>query len=89
MGIECSLDRVINPIFKFPRRMKGMVAKRLGVPADKVKNTIIWGNHSPTQFPDLKSAIVELPTGQCSAHEAIKDEEWIRGDFIKVKNNYQ
>lgn len=29
------------------------VAMRCGVPATQVKNVIIWGNHSSTQYPDV------------------------------------
>lgn len=65
--------------------MKGLIAKRVGVTADKVKNAIIWGNHSSTQFPDLKNATIDLPQGTVSAYDAVKDEEWIQGEFIKVK----
>lgn len=61
-----------------------MIAKRVGVTADKVKNSIIWGNHSSTQFPDLKNARICLPQGEVSAYDAVKDDEWIRGEFIKV-----
>ena len=66
-------------------RVKGMIAKRLSVTADKVKNTIIWGNHSSTQFPDLKSASVVLPSGKVSAYDAVKDEAWIKDEFIQVR----
>ena len=66
-------------------RVKGMIAKRLSVTADKVKNTIIWGNHSSTQFPDVKNACVLLPSGKLSAYDAVKDEQWIKDDFIKVR----
>jgi malate dehydrogenase len=65
-------------------RVKGMIAKRVGVTADKVKNSIIWGNHSSTQFPDLKNARICLPQGEVSAYNAVKDDEWIRGEFIKT-----
>lgn len=65
-------------------RVKGLIAKRVGVTADKVKNAIIWGNHSSTQFPDLKNATIDLPQGTVSAYDAVKDEEWIQEEFIKT-----
>ncbi|XKL65911.1 hypothetical protein PGB90_009331 [Kerria lacca] len=65
-------------------RARANIAKRLSVTADKVKNVIIWGNHSSTQFPDIKSAIVNLPQGSTSVYNAIKDENWIKTDFIKT-----
>jgi len=60
------------------------VAQRLGLKADAVKKVIIWGNHSSTQYPDLNHATVSLNGQDVSAHEAIKDDHWIQGEFIKI-----
>jgi malate dehydrogenase len=38
----------------------------------------IWGNHSSTQYPDFYNARID---GR-PANEAIKDEKWLKGDFI-------
>ena len=38
----------------------------------------IWGNHSPTQYPDLANAKV----GGESAWDAVGDEAWIADEFI-------
>ena len=35
-----------------------MLAKKLGVGVDDVQDLVIWGNHSPTMFPDLFNAKV-------------------------------
>jgi len=37
-------------------RAKGQLAARHGVPVREIKNVIIWGNHSSTQFPDVSNA---------------------------------
>ena len=34
------------------------LAMKAGVTIGDVKNVIIWGNHSSTQFPDVKHATV-------------------------------
>ncbi len=34
------------------------VAARIKVPVKAVKNIIIWGNHSKTQYPDVNHAFV-------------------------------
>jgi len=66
-------------------RAKAQVALRLGVSADRVRNVTIWGNHSSTQFPDIAHATVTLNDGQSlNAWEAIKDENWIKNEFIPV-----
>merc|ERR1712200_5294 len=38
-------------------RATAQVAIKLGVKIDDVKNVIIWGNHSSTQFPDATKAV--------------------------------
>jgi malate dehydrogenase len=64
-------------------RAKAQVALKLGVTSDSVKNVIIWGNHSSTQFPDIAHATVHLDNGQVQkAYEALKDDNWIRNEFI-------
>ena len=35
-------------------RARSLLAGKLGVPVDSVRRTIIWGNHSNTQYPDLE-----------------------------------
>jgi len=66
-------------------RAKAQVALKLGLSVDNVHNVTIWGNHSSTQFPDLIHAKVTTKDGQSkSAYDAIKDEHWIKNEFIPV-----
>jgi len=65
-------------------RAQAQIALRLGVTSDKVKNVIIWGNHSSTQFPDVAHGFVELNGNKVPILEAVKDDNWIKGEFIKV-----
>ena len=48
-----------------------------------MRNVTIWGNHSSTQFPDVAHAYVE--DGKKPVYEAVNDDAWLKGDFIKVK----
>ena len=57
---------------------------RCSVSADKVKNVIIWGNHSSTQYPDVHHAKVNIHGKEVSAFDAVKDDSWLKGDFISV-----
>jgi len=61
-------------------RAKSQIAAKLGVNAQEVKNVIIWGNHSSTQFPDARHATV----GGKPVPEALGDENWIQGDFVST-----
>ena len=60
------------------------VAARLGVPNNAVRNCVIWGNHSSTQYPDLSNAVVNMGGKEVKAREAIKDDNWVKNDFVKV-----
>lgn len=60
------------------------VAMRCSVSSDNVKNVIIWGNHSSTQYPDVHHAKVNLNGAEVSAYDAVKNDAWLRGDFISV-----
>jgi malate dehydrogenase len=64
-------------------RAKSQVALKLNLTSDKVRNVTIWGNHSSTQFPDIRHAQVTLNDGkQVNALEAIKDDDWMKNEFI-------
>ena len=56
----------------------------MGVATDAVRNIIIWGNHSSTQFPDVAHATVTTTSGTTGVYEAVKDDAWLKGDFITV-----
>jgi len=45
---------------------------------------IIWGNHSSTQFPDVTHATVTVGGKAEKVYDAVKDENWLKTDFIKV-----
>lgn len=61
-------------------RALGQVSERLGVPVADVKNVIIWGNHSSTQYPDVNHATA----GGKPVRELVKDDAWLDGEFIKT-----
>jgi len=61
-------------------RAKAQVALKAKTTVEKVKNTIIWGNHSGTQFPDVAHAVVD---GK-KATDVITDKAWIEGEFLKT-----
>lgn len=65
-------------------RAKYQIASKLGLPVDAVKNVIIWGNHSSTQYPDAKHAVVTVNGASKSAWDAIGDAAYLQGDFIST-----
>ena len=58
-------------------RAVSMLAKQLGVGVDDVQDLVIWGNHSPTMFPDLFNATVN---GQRAVDQV--DEGWYADEYI-------
>ncbi|CAG0883277.1 unnamed protein product [Darwinula stevensoni] len=65
-------------------RGQAQIAGRLKVPIDHVKNVVIWGNHSSTQFPDVTHATVVIGGSEKKVYDAINDETWLKGDFIST-----
>ena len=59
-------------------RAKAQLAKKAGVDIGAVSNLAVWGNHSPTMFPDFYHAKINgkpLP-------DSIRDEKWLTSDFV-------
>lgn len=65
-------------------RAQGLIAERLGIPNNCVSNVIIWGNHSSTQYPDVRHAKACVGGKSLGVHEAVKDDNWLKNDFIST-----
>lgn len=63
-------------------RALGQISERLNIQVSDVKNVIIWGNHSSTQYPDVNHATVKAPAGEKRVRELVADDDWLRGEFI-------
>lgn len=64
-------------------RAKAQVALKLNTNTRKIKNVIIWGNHSPTLFPDLSYAqLLSNDGASTGVLDLIDDEYWIKNNFI-------
>jgi malate dehydrogenase len=59
-------------------RAVAMLANKLDVAVADVQDLVVWGNHSPTMFPDLFNAKVN---GQ-SAVEAVDDMAWYENEYM-------
>jgi malate dehydrogenase len=59
-------------------RAISQLANKLGKPVTEIKRMTTWGNHSPTQYPDLVNATVD----GVSAWVVVDDEAWIADEFI-------
>ena len=59
-------------------RAQSLLAARTGKPVDSIEKLIVWGNHSPTMYPDIRFATI---AGQ-PAPKVVNDESWYRDTFI-------
>jgi len=59
-------------------RALAQVANKASVPIENVKNVIIWGNHSVTQYPDVSHGVIN----DKPIMEIVKDEAYFKGDFM-------
>ncbi|KAG5221937.1 malate dehydrogenase [Salix suchowensis] len=58
------------------------ISERLDVQVSDVKNVIIWGNHSSTQYPDVSHATVHTSRGEKPVRELVSDDKWLNDEFI-------
>ena len=61
-------------------RAKAQLAEKAKVEISSLKNMIIWGNHSPTMYPDPYNATID---GN-SAAEVINDINWLEDDYLPL-----
>ena len=59
-------------------RALSQLAGKTGKAVGDIKSLVVWGNHSPTMYPDYRFATV----GGASVKDAINDENWNRTSFI-------
>jgi malate dehydrogenase len=59
-------------------RALSQLAAKTGAPVDSIERMIVWGNHSPTMYPDYRFATI----GGRPAPEVVNDEAWYRDVFI-------
>ena len=59
-------------------RAKSVIAKKVNKTVKDIKHMIIWGNHSPTMYPDIENAFVEGARGA----DVINDSDWVENTFL-------
>lgn len=58
-------------------RALSQLAEKTGTHITQIKNMIIWGNHSATQYPDLHHCLVD---GKLAT--SLVDVDWVKSNFI-------
>jgi malate dehydrogenase len=59
-------------------RAYGQLASKLGIALTEIEDLVIWGNHSPTMFPDLFNAKINGKP----AVEAVDDMAWYENEYL-------
>jgi malate dehydrogenase len=59
-------------------RAIGQLARKTGAAVSEITNMTVWGNHSPSMFPDLFNAKI----GGRNAAEVVSDEAWYADEYI-------
>jgi len=59
-------------------RAVSQIAAKTGKPVESIEKMIVWGNHSPTMYPDYRFATV----GGASVKAMINDDKWNRETFL-------
>ena len=59
-------------------RALSQLAAKAGKPVDSIAKLVVWGNHSPTMYPDFRFATA----GGLPLKDLINDDAWNRDTFI-------
>ena len=59
-------------------RAMSMLAGKTGQAVDSVEKMVVWGNHSPTMYPDLRFCTV----GGKAAPALVNDDAWYKNEYI-------
>ena len=61
-------------------RALSQLAAKTGKPVEQIEKMVVWGNHSPTMYPDYRFATI----GGASVKTMINDATWNKDSFIPV-----
>jgi malate dehydrogenase len=72
-------DRFTAMVRLDQNRAATQLAKKAGVPVSAVSEIFIYGNHSPTMFPDFTNARIDGKP----AVEVVGDRAWLENEFLE------
>ena len=59
-------------------RALSQIARKLDKPVSSIKQMVVWGNHSATQYPDINFAEID----GIRVSDLINDSTWVKNEFI-------
>ena len=61
-------------------RARSVLSKKLNVGIEDISKMIIWGNHSPTMYPDFENIVSDGELGK----NLINDIDWVNNEFLPI-----
>ena len=61
-------------------RARSVLSKKLNVEIGDISKMIIWGNHSPTMYPDFENIVSNGELGK----NLIDDMSWVNNEFLPI-----
>jgi len=61
-------------------RARSVLSKKLNVGIEDISKMIIWGNHSPTMYPDFENIVSNGELGK----NLINDINWVNNEFLPI-----
>ncbi len=59
-------------------RALNQLSKKTGKAVESIEKLIVWGNHSPTMYPDIRFAT----SGGAALKTLVNDEAWLKDTFV-------
>ena len=61
-------------------RARSVLSKKLNAGIEDISKMIIWGNHSPTMYPDFENIVSDGELGK----NLINDMNWVNNEFLPI-----
>ena len=61
-------------------RARSVLSKKLNAGIEDISKMIIWGNHSPTMYPDFENIVSDGELGK----NLINDINWVNNEFLPI-----
>lgn len=68
-------------------RAYAQISDKIKVPLTKISGIAVYGNHSATQYPSIRHAVVHdfpYPGMKTPVQKAVNDDKWLEGEFLKT-----
>lgn len=68
-------------------RAMSQISVKTGLTIASLRNVIIWGNHSKTQYPDISHATAVVQGRVLPLRSLVGDDAWVQNEFLTTVQN--